>query len=172
GGWHPDDWTDFLSRELPKLAEAARRHVPGIRRIILEPGKALSQPSMCLLTRVLEVRRSRTSAEVVIDGSIAELPDVRSHPHHVVSLGQAGAPTLWGSGRDRILGRLCMEFDILSDAVQIPRRLRAGDLIAYKNAGAYDASMAYSFGTGGAALPQPGLPNLKALRPKLRSHAG
>jgi diaminopimelate decarboxylase len=47
-----------------------------------------------------------------------------------------------------------MEFDILSDAVHVPRDIREGALVAYLDAGAYDASMAYSFGKGGAsALP-------------------
>jgi diaminopimelate decarboxylase len=154
GGWHPDDWTGFLRGEFPQLVATCQRRLPMIRRIILEPGKALSQRSMCLLTRVLEVRRSRTHTELVIDGSIAELPDVRSHPHRVVSLNSSGTPTAWGPGNDRVLGRLCMEFDILSDAVHVPRDIREGALVAFLDAGAYDASMAYSFGKGGVpALP-------------------
>lgn len=154
GGWHPDDWASFLRGELQRLVATCQRRLPMVRRIILEPGKALSQRSMCLLTRVLEVRRSRAYTELVIDGSIAELPDVRSHPHRVVSLNSSGAPVVWGAGHDRVLGRLCMEFDILSDAVHVPRDIREGALVAYLDAGAYDASMAYSFGKGGAsALP-------------------
>jgi len=154
GGWHPVDWTSFLRGELRQLVSTCQRRLPMVRRIILEPGKALSQRSMCLLTRVLEVRRSRKSTELVIDGSIAELPDVRSHPHRVVSLNSSGTPTAWGPGNDRVLGRLCMEFDILSDAVHVPRDIREGAFVAYLDAGAYDASMAYSFGKGGVpALP-------------------
>lgn len=153
GGWHPDDWPGFLRGEFRRLVTTCRRRLPMVRRIILEPGKALSQRSMCLLTRVLEVRRSRKQTELVVDGSIAELPDIRSHPHRVVSLTSSGTPTVWGQGQgsDRILGRLCMEFDILSEGIQVPRTIREGSLIAYLDAGAYDASMAYSFGRG--ALP-------------------
>lgn len=152
GGWHPDDWTSFLRGEFPELVAACRRRLPMVRRIVLEPGKALSQRSMCLLTRVLEVRRSRTGTELVVDASVAELPDVKSHPHRIASLGPSGKLALWGTGRDRVLGRLCMEFDILSDSVQAPRTVRQGDLLAYLDAGAYDASMAYSFGSGGLPL--------------------
>lgn len=152
GGWHPDDWSDFLRREFRQLVTACRRQLPMVRRIILEPGKALSQRSMCLLTHVLEVRRSRTRAELVVDASVAELPDVRSHPHRIASLGPSGRLALWGAGPDRVLGRLCMEFDILSDSVQAPKTVRRGDLLAYLDAGAYDASMAYSFGSGGLPL--------------------
>lgn len=152
GGWHPDDWMSFLRGEFPKLVATCRRQLPMVRRIILEPGKALSQRSMCLLTRVLEVRPARTGTELVVDASVAELPDVKSHPHRIASLGPSGRLSLWGQGRDRVLGRLCMEFDILSDSVQAPRTLRQGDLLAYLDAGAYDASMAYSFGSGGLPL--------------------
>lgn len=152
GGWHPDDWSDFLRGEFRQLVTACRRQLPMVRRIILEPGKALSQRSMCLLTHVLEVRRSRTRAELVVDASVAELPDVRSHPHRIASLGPSGGLALWGAGPDRVLGRLCMEFDILSDSVQAPKTVRRGDLLAYLDAGAYDASMAYSFGSGGLPL--------------------
>lgn len=157
GGWHPDDWAAFLRKDFQNLLEACRRHLPTVQRIILEPGKALSQRSMCLLTRVLEVRRSRWRTEMVVDGSIAELPDVRSHPHRIVSRTSAGKVGLWGPGNDRILGRLCMEFDILADAIRIPRHIRDGDLVAFLDAGAYDASMAYNFSRGFvASLPAPG----------------
>jgi diaminopimelate decarboxylase len=152
GGWHPDDWTNFLRGEFPKLVADCRRRLPMVRRIILEPGKALSQRAMCLLTRVLEVRRSRTGTELVVDASVEELPDVKSHPHRVASLGRSGKLSLWEAGHDRVLGRLCMEFDIVSDGVSAPRTVRPGDLLAYLDAGAYDASMAYSFGCGGRPL--------------------
>jgi len=157
GGWHPDDWTAFLRRDFQKLAGACRRHLPTVQRIILEPGKALSQRAMCLLTRVLEIRRAPGHTEMVVDGSIAELPDVRSHPHRIVSRTSSGKVGLWGHGSDRVLGRLCMEFDILADAARIPRYVKEGDYVAFLDAGAYDASMAYHFSRGFvASLPKPG----------------
>lgn len=157
GGWHPDDWDGFMQRELPRLVTVCRRTLPHVHRLILEPGKALCQRTMCLLSRVLEVRRSRGRTEIVVDASIAELPDLRSHPHRMVSCKPDGRIALWERGSDRILGRLCMEFDILADTVQIPPRIKAGDLMAFLDAGAYDASMAYPFSRGFvAALPAPG----------------
>jgi diaminopimelate decarboxylase len=152
GGWHPDDWPVFLRTGFPELVAQCRRRLPMVRRIVLEPGKALSQRAMCLVVRVLEVRRSRWGTELIVDGSVAELPDIRSHTHRVVSCDASGHVTVWGAGRDRVLGRLCMEYDILSEAVQAPRGIRAGHLLAYLDAGAYDASMAYSFGRGGVPV--------------------
>lgn len=51
-------------------------------------------------------------------------------------------------GNDRVLGRVCMETDILLSQVCLPASLRVGDLIAIADAGAYDTSMAFPFGTG------------------------
>ena len=141
GGWHPDDWDAFLGGELRELATLCRSELPSVRELIVEPGKALAQRSMCLVTRVLEVRKR----ELVVDASVAELPDLPSHPHRFFSL---HSKTAWGAGTSRVLGRLCMEFDIVGDAVRVPRGVKAGDLIAVLDCGAYDASMAYIFSRG------------------------
>ena len=143
GGWHPDDWDVFLRDELGGLVRYCRRELPGLRRLILEPGKALAQRSMCLAMRVLEVRRG----EAVVDGSVAELPDLASHPHRFVSRHTKDFRP-WGHGSARLLGRLCMEFDVVGHDLRLPRALKAGDLLAVLDAGAYDASMAYVFGRG------------------------
>jgi diaminopimelate decarboxylase len=148
GGWHPDEWTLFIRDHLRPLLGRCRHELPTLRRVILEPGKALAQPSMGLVVRVLEVRPRSGYTEIVADGSVAELPDARSHPHRILSLAPSGKPQVWGHGGDRILGRLCMEFDVLADAVRLPRGLKAGDCLAILDAGAYDASMAYTFGRG------------------------
>ncbi|HZQ72421.1 MAG TPA: hypothetical protein VFB08_05860 [Burkholderiales bacterium] len=152
GGWHPDDWSRFLRAELGDLARLCRRQIPSLRELIVEPGKALAQRSMGLVMRVLEVRRG----ELLVDGSVAELPDLPSHPHRFVSL-KAGKLASWPSGRTRLLGRLCMEFDVVGEALHPPAGLRAGDLVAVLDCGAYDASMAYLFSRGFVeALPGPG----------------
>ena len=143
GGWHPDDWDTFLRRDFGALLRYCERRLPGLERVILEPGKALAQPSMCVLMRVLDVRRG----EAVVDGSVAELPDLSSHPHRVVSRHLSGFRP-WQAGGARLLGRLCMEFDVVGHDLRLPRALKAGDLLAVLDAGAYDASMAYLFGRG------------------------
>ena len=152
GGWHPDDWTGFLRGELGELVKLCRREVRSVREIIVEPGKALAQRSMCLAMRVLEARKK----ELVVDGSVAELPDMPSHPHRFASF-PSGKAVLWKAGDTRLLGRLCMEFDVVGDALRPPRGIKAGDLIAVLDCGAYDASMAYIFSRGFVpALKGPG----------------
>ena len=47
-----------------------------------------------------------------------------------------------------ILGRLCMEADILAESIALPASLQAGDMIVIGDTGAYDSSMTYDFGKG------------------------
>jgi diaminopimelate decarboxylase len=53
-----------------------------------------------------------------------------------------------GGGSDRLVGRICMETDILASDLKLPEELKAGDRLVIGDAGAYDASMAYNFGRG------------------------
>lgn len=148
GGWAADDLDEALAERLPRLVEQAREMLPALKRTIIEPGKSLVEPCGGLVCRVLEVRqRGDKSREAVVDGSIAEVPLSHAFPHRLVAVSD-GRTDLLGGGEDRVLGRLCMENDILGASVRLPSWLAAGDLICVCDSGAYDASMAYRFGLG------------------------
>jgi diaminopimelate decarboxylase len=53
-----------------------------------------------------------------------------------------------GRGKTHLMGRLCMEHDIVAANVQLPEGTRAGDLLIFCDAGGYDRSMSYVFGRG------------------------
>jgi diaminopimelate decarboxylase len=154
GGWYPDDWADELSpRFEERVIQQVTRALPHVRELFLEPGRMLAQSSMALAVRVLEVRRGADGriGDVVVDGSIAELAyhNYTIFPHRILwrdPVEQRWRPV--GRGQARILGRLCMEKDILAEAVDVPDSLAVGDLFAFCDAGAYDRSMSYSFGQG------------------------
>jgi diaminopimelate decarboxylase len=157
GGWFPDDWYREL---LPRLAEVEERvtaALPHVERLFLEPGKALVQPTMALVTRVLEVRHDGChNSEVVVDASVAELQAALAYPRRRAWRRRDGA--MWMTllpGTGRLLGRLCMENDIVGIGVRIPAELVPGDWIAFGDAGAYDMSMSYGFARGG--VPGAGL---------------
>ena len=42
-----------------------------------------------------------------------------------------------------------MEHDILAGAIDLPDDLAEGDLLIFTHAGAYEASMSFTFGVGG-----------------------
>jgi len=146
GGWYPGDWERALDEVVPYLQDGAA--ALGVDELVLEPGKALAQDSHALVTRILDVRAAPLS-EIVVDASIAEVPDLASHPHRVLAQ-TGGRWTATTPGEWRILGRSCMEQDVLSAGISLPGALRAGDLLVVLDAGAYDCSMEYRFGRGPA----------------------
>jgi len=148
GGWFPDDWFDVLLPHLGSLIDKALGNLPSLEHLILEPGKALVQSSVALLVRVLEVRHLDSRTEVVVDGSIAELPEAQHYPHRILYLSGEGKWEALGRGKGLLLGRLCMESDILAASVGFPNHLQKGDFLLICDAGAYDRSMSYVFGKG------------------------
>src|SRR6185369_13415067 len=142
GGWFPED---FAGELVPKLGDAvhqARKALPGLREFVLEPGKAMVQHAMAVAVRVLEVRRQRgVPTEIVVDGSIAELPLALQYPHRILQRnGLTGEWQPMARGTARILGRLCMEDDILAPNVQLRDDITEGELLAICDAGAMKAA--------------------------------
>jgi diaminopimelate decarboxylase len=123
------------------------RHV---KQIISEPGKAIAQPSMALAMRLLEFDETEEEiTEAVVDGSIAELPMHFFQPHRILHWNAATKE--WHPlkrGKTQLLGRLCMEHDIVARGVELPEGARVGDHLVFCDAGAYDRSMSYVFGRG------------------------
>lgn len=144
GGWFPGD------RAVEGIRDCVAGMLPNVEEVIAEPGKALSQSSMALAMRVLEIRRFGGGySEAVVDGSIAELPMHAFQPHRILCFDHASGQ--WhplGRGRSMLLGRLCMEHDIVAANVALPDHAREGDVLVFCDAGAYDRSMSYVFGCG------------------------
>jgi diaminopimelate decarboxylase len=150
GGWYPDDWHADETSKIAHAAELVRAMLPGVRQIASEPGKAMAQPSMALAMRILEIQEHEEGhVEAVVDASIAEIPLHFWQPHRMVrKCDWTGELQPLGRGKTHLLGRLCMEHDIIASNVQLPEGTRAGDLLIFCDAGGYDRSMSYVFGRG------------------------
>ena len=106
---------------------------------------------MAMVTSVLDVRRQDgTIHEVVVDACIAELPLASVYPHRFFHIAGDRLVPL-PRGPVRVLGRICMEDDVLSHGLELPDSLRIGDRLVICDAGAYERSMSYAFGRGGYA---------------------
>jgi diaminopimelate decarboxylase len=105
-------------------------------------------PTGAVLSRVLETQDFREARAVVVDASLADLPDWASHPHPILwwSGDSGGKWRRLDDGCDLVLGRTCMERDRPDLGVRLPPEIEAGDLLLITNAGAYDASRAFTFG--------------------------
>ncbi len=150
GGWASEDWHVMLNSRLPDAAAAVREHLPGVRELLLEPGKALAGPSMALAMRILEIKKEGSGPvrEVVVDGSIADLPMGAFQPHRILHRDASGALKPLARGHAQLQGRLCMEHDFVATSVALPDDALPGDLLIFCDAGAYDKSMSYVFGCG------------------------
>lgn len=149
GGWFPDDWHLKSPERFQTAIGRAKDCLPRLQEIISEPGKAMAQPSMAIAMRLLEVDNSEPEIkEAIVDGSIAELPMHFVQPHRILHRDAHGQWTTLGRGKTRLLGRLCMEHDILATNIDLPADVRKGDLLVFCDAGAYDRSMSYEFGRG------------------------
>jgi diaminopimelate decarboxylase len=150
GGWWPDDWHDESSDRFADAVSTIREALPNVRQIVSEPGKAMAQPSMALAMRILEIQDHEDDrVEAVVDASIAELPMYFFQPHRMLrQCGETGALQPLGRGSTHLMGRLCMEHDIVATNVSLPEGTSPGDLLIFCDAGGYDRSMSYVFGRG------------------------
>ena len=150
GGWYPDDWHEDQISKIARAVERVRSMLPAVRQIASEPGKAMAQPSMALAMRILEIQEHEDDyVEAVVDASIAEIPMHFWQPHRMIrKCSETGELQPIGRGKTHLMGRLCMEHDIIASNVQLPEGTRAGDLLIFCDAGGYDRSMSYVFGRG------------------------
>jgi diaminopimelate decarboxylase len=150
GGWFPDDWHTDEDSHFAQAVATVKAQLPGVRQIVSEPGKAMAQPAMALAMRILEIQEHEDDyVEAVVDASIAELPMFAFQPHRILrQCSKTGALQPLGRGKADLMGRLCMEHDIVATKVGLPEGTRAGDLLIFCDAGGYDRSMSYVFGRG------------------------
>jgi diaminopimelate decarboxylase len=150
GGWFPDDWHIDSADGFAVAVSRVRHFLPHVTQIVSEPGKAMAQPTMAVAMRLLEFDESESEVkEAVVDGSIAELPMHFFQPHRI--LHRDARTKEWRAlkrGQTQLLGRLCMEHDVVASNVELPEGARVGDFLIFCDAGAYDRSMSYVFGRG------------------------
>jgi diaminopimelate decarboxylase len=150
GGWFPDDWHLESEAVFGDAIRRIRDYLPHVVQVISEPGKAMAQPTMALGMRLLEFEKSQGEiTQAVVDASIAELPMNVVQPHRILHRDpRSGEWQALRRGKTQLLGRLCMEHDIVASNVELPDGAEIGDLLFFCDAGAYDRSMSYVFGRG------------------------
>lgn len=150
GGWFPEDFQKDSAAAFRGAISLIPDFLPHVGEVITEPGKALAQPSMAVAMQILELRNFENSvSEAVVDGSIAELPMYFFYPHRILYQNtKSGDWRPLGRGKTKLLGRLCMEHDIVASNIELPETAQVGDILVFCDAGAYDRSMSYVFGRG------------------------
>jgi diaminopimelate decarboxylase len=153
GGFFP---ADLAHLSLNSIQKTVRETLPNVEAVYFEPGRSLTQEGEILVSRVLNVSKSEDKdhpLEVVVDACIAELPLISSYPHRMFFRSSGNREDekscfVLGKGKTKILGRICMENDVLSDGINLPADIKIGDFVIFGDAGAYERTMSYDFGRG------------------------
>ncbi len=119
-----------------KLSEFKRKP-----RLILEPGRALVDEAVSLLTQVVVTKRfSDGTKAVIIDAGVNLLPTAFWFKHEISST-QNGSTTL---ETVNVYGPLCMQIDVIRTEVRLPV-LQKGNILVIKNVGAYNITQSMQF---------------------------
>ncbi len=110
--------------------------------LVLEPGRYVVADSTVMLTRVNTIKHAYVSF-VGVDAGFNMLvrPAMYGAHHHVVVANRADAPL---EREYTIVGPICESGDILARDMQLPS-VRAGDVLAVLDAGAYGFSMSSQY---------------------------
>lgn len=147
GGWL---LPDLIQIDFASVQTTIRQKLPGIKTVYFEPGKAMTQETMALRTKVLDVHMTGGEiSEIVVDACIADLPLAQNYPHRIVFRDREGNLQNLCYGDGKVLGRICMEDDFISQNINLPQDIQIGDELIILDSGAYERSMSYGFGRGG-----------------------
>jgi len=113
-------------------------------RIVLEPGRVIVGNAGVLLARVIYVKEAEARRFVIVDAAMNDLvrPAMYAARHAIATVAEP-APGAVFEAAD-VVGPICESGDTFATQVALPA-LAAGDLIAFRSAGAYGAVMASTY---------------------------
>ena len=133
--------------DVPSAADYVGALVDAVRDtelpIVLEPGRAIAAPAGALLARVIDVKpRTADSDFVIIDAGMTELlrPALYGAFHRIEPVAAPAA----GDHHYEIVGPVCESSDVVGHDRRLPL-LKAGDVVAIRDAGAYGSAMASNY---------------------------
>jgi diaminopimelate decarboxylase len=109
--------------------------------LFLEPGRAIVDEAMSLLTTVVAAKRLSTGAKaVIIDAGVHLLPTAYYFKHEIAPTEERAS-----SVEDvAVYGPLCMQIDVVRSSVRLPP-LKRGSRLVIKNVGAYNLAQSMQF---------------------------
>jgi len=131
--------------EVTEYAKLANDILGGLGcRIIVEPGRSLVGNTGILLSRVIYVKQGERDRFLIIDAGMNDLlrPSLYDAYHEIIGCEQHEGK----AGTYQVVGPICETGDTFARDRLLPP-LKAGDLVAIKNTGAYGAAMASCYNT-------------------------
>jgi diaminopimelate decarboxylase len=113
-------------------------------RIVVEPGRSIVGEAGVLVSEVLYVKEGEGVRFAIIDAGMNDLmrPSLYGAYHEISPLVQSDGPLMTYD----VVGPICETGDTFLRGVELPE-LRPGDLVAFRNAGAYGAVMSGTYNT-------------------------
>ncbi|MCC7377268.1 MAG: hypothetical protein IT581_21580 [Verrucomicrobiales bacterium] len=153
GGWPAEDIRDragksldasFSWTELKREVEGLLGGIHGLREVWMENGRWLAAPAGVLAVRIIDVKEGRGRRTLICDGGRTLQAMVSTWEQHAVDVlrdrGGRRVETL-------ICGPTCMAFDNLGEH-RLPAGLRPGDVLFWRDAGAYQICWETRFSHG------------------------
>ena len=146
--WEKTDGTPFDLVAYAKVLTEVSQKCPSIREIWLENGRFISSASAALIVRILDIKDRNRSRYLICDGGRTNQAIVSEWQRNPITT----VPARTGPTRlTTICGPTCMAYDQLA-RLELPTSLRAGDLLLWRNAGAYHIPWETRFSFGLAAV--------------------
>jgi diaminopimelate decarboxylase len=113
-------------------------------RIVLEPGRVIVGNAGVLLARVIYVKEAEERRFVIVDAAMNDLvrPAMYAARHAIATVVETAADAVLETAD--VVGPICESGDTFATQVPLPP-LAAGDLIAFRSAGAYGAVMSSTY---------------------------
>ena len=148
---HSEFYTDTMMKTLSACCEKYGLEIP---RVILEPGRWIVSEAGITLYTVENIKELPKVTYIAVDGGMADNPRYALYQaeYEAVNVDDPDAPAYDRDGGTHVsvVGKCCESGDILIEDAKLPF-LKAGDVIALYNSGAYTFSMASNYNT----LPRP-----------------
>ncbi|MBD3348303.1 MAG: diaminopimelate decarboxylase [Candidatus Eisenbacteria bacterium] len=109
-------------------------------RLMIELGRYLVSECGVYVTRIVELKESRSERYVITDGGINQFvrPVLMKVNHEAAVVNRLDDPPVLAT---RVTGPLCTPIDVLSKEIEVPESTAIDDLVGVMNAGAYGYSM-------------------------------
>jgi len=110
--------------------------------LILEPGRSIVGEAGVLVSRVIRTKNGATTKFLIVDAAMNDLlrPTLYDAWHDITPLVETTAP----SERITVVGPVCETADTFATDRDLPM-MEEGDLVAFRTAGAYGATMAGTY---------------------------
>ena len=140
-GTAPEQVFPAYAAAITRLLAAAMRRLESRPRLLLEPGRAVVEHAVSLLTRVVATKRLTSGAKAaVLDAGVHLLPTAYYTALDIAPV----EPSPLSVEEVTLFGPLCMQVDCLAVGVRLPP-LRRGTPLVIRNCGAYADSQSMQF---------------------------